>query len=147
MPQYLQRPTTTMEWKRVSEGFEQIWNFPHCVGAIDGKHVVIQAPTRSGSTFYNYKGTHSLVLLAVCDAHYCFTLINIGDCCLHNYLKISETHNPSSNRPYCPPGYTDHEDGNGNMTLGNWRLEATGGITDISHTGSNTLSIMYTTSL
>ena len=84
MPQYLQRPTTTMEWKRVSEGFEQIWNFPHCVGAIDGKHVVMQAPGRSGSTFYNYKGTHSLVLLAVCDAHYCFTLIDIGDAGRHS---------------------------------------------------------------
>ena len=53
--------------------------FPHCVGAIDGKHVAMQAPARSGSTFYNCKGTHSLVLLAVCDAHYCFTLIDIDD--------------------------------------------------------------------
>ena len=64
------RPTSADEWRRLSEGFENTWNFPHCVGAIDGKHVVMQAPSHSGSTFFNYKGTHSVVLLAVCDAQY-----------------------------------------------------------------------------
>ena len=255
LPEYMQKPSTPAEWRRISDGFEHVWNFPHCVGAIDGKHVVMQAPARSGSTFFNYKGTHSVVLMAVCDVHYCFTLVDVGDagkhsdggvlshsafgqamengelsipdesniagisspipyffvgdaafplktymlrpypgrylpeskrifnyrlstarriientfgimatkfrvfrrpiiaspekvtsitkaaCSLHNYLKISEARsNTTSNRPYCPPGYIDHEDRNGNLIPGDWRLAAADGIRGIARVGSNTHS-------
>ena len=46
------------------------------LGALDGKHVVIQAPACAGSTYFNYKGTH--------DAHYRFILVDIGDAGRHS---------------------------------------------------------------
>ena len=75
---YLKATFSTDEWKRISKEFYDLWDFPNCCGASDGKHVTVQAPVSSGSSFYNYKGTFSLVLLAVCDARYRY-IVDICD--------------------------------------------------------------------
>ena len=49
-------------------------------GAVDEKHVQIQAPKLSGSSFFNYKRTFSTILMAVCDDDYRFTYIDVGSC-------------------------------------------------------------------
>nr|CAI5836417.1 unnamed protein product [Callosobruchus analis] len=65
-------------WKIIENGFRKQWNFPWCCGAIDGKHVVIKAPPDSGSLYYNYKETNSIILMAVVDYKYCFSYIDVG---------------------------------------------------------------------
>ena len=73
-------PSSSKEWKRISDDFWKLWGFPLCLGVIDGKHCVIQCPPpNSGSAFYNYKGTFSIVMMAAADASYMFTFIGIGD--------------------------------------------------------------------
>ena len=76
-PLVMPHPTTDT-WVKNAEDFRTLWQFPNCIGAIDGKHVLIQAPPKSGTTFYNYKGTFSVVLLALVDARYRFTAIDVG---------------------------------------------------------------------
>jgi len=71
-------PSTEQEWKHVADGFNQLWQFRNCLGAIDGKHIIIKKPQKSGSYYYNYKGTFSVVLFAVVNANYEFIYIHMG---------------------------------------------------------------------
>ncbi|GFW59698.1 DDE Tnp4 domain-containing protein [Trichonephila clavipes] len=76
-PIVLAKPDQT-KWMDIAEAYYEQWQFPNCLGAIDGKHVLMQAPPKSGSHFHNYKGTFSIILLACIDANYKFVLVDIG---------------------------------------------------------------------
>ena len=65
-------------WLHISEQFEEMWNMPHTIGCIDDKHIRIECPKLSGTLYYNYKGFFSMVLQAISDANYCFTLFDLG---------------------------------------------------------------------
>lgn len=77
---------TTEKWLEIAEGFKKNANFPHCIGAIDGKHIRMIKPANSGSMFYNYKNYFSMVLFAMCDSNYLFTYVDVG-----SYGKSSDS--------------------------------------------------------
>ncbi|CAK1587982.1 unnamed protein product [Parnassius mnemosyne] len=66
----LMMPETEAEWRTIAKGFEERWQFPNCLGAIDGKHVRIVPPPGSIATYYIYKKIFSIVLMACANANY-----------------------------------------------------------------------------
>jgi len=65
-------------WRKISKEYMLKWQFPNCIGALDGWHMEIKKPPCSGSQYYNYKNFFSIVLLALCDANHKFTWVDIG---------------------------------------------------------------------
>lgn len=76
------KPPNREKWKKISEDFKHVWQMPNCVGAIDGKHVVIQVGFWSK---YKYNALFHTVLLniGICT----FALFNVIS--LHNYYLTS----------------------------------------------------------
>ena len=74
---YIPAPTRE-SWMEIAKDFYGRTDFPNCLGAVDGKHIRIQMPPKSGSDYYNYKQYFSVILLAVVDSDYCFTYVDIG---------------------------------------------------------------------
>jgi hypothetical protein len=70
--------SSVIDWNQKAEQFWNRWDFPNCVGALDGKHVRIISPDDSGSLFFNFKGFFSIVLFALVDANCKFTVIDVG---------------------------------------------------------------------
>ena len=54
---------------------ETRWNFPHALGVIDGKHITIKKPANMS---YNYKHSHSIILLAIADPEYESLYADVG---------------------------------------------------------------------
>ena len=44
---------TEAQWRQLADDWYHKWNFPHVIGAIDGKHVACKAPANTGSDYYN----------------------------------------------------------------------------------------------
>ena len=72
---YLKTLSSVDAWKSIADQFHTEWDFPHCIGAIDGKHVGIECLR---SSYFNYKNFHSMVLLVVCYKNYSFIMVDIG---------------------------------------------------------------------
>ena len=68
-------PTSPEDWLEVESIFHRRWNIPHALG---GKHIPIRCPRQGGSLYHNYKGFHSIVLLALVDRDYELLWVDLG---------------------------------------------------------------------
>jgi len=89
-------PTDEASWQAIADHFGRRWNLPHALGALDGKHVAIKKPNKSGSLYRNYKKFFSIVLLGLVDADYKFIWADVGgmghqsDAQLYNDSELKE---------------------------------------------------------
>ncbi|KAK4291754.1 hypothetical protein Pmani_035441 [Petrolisthes manimaculis] len=100
---YLKLPTTKEEWFAVAHDFHSMWNFPNCIGAMDGKRFLLTKPSNTGALYYDYKSHHSMIMLALVDANYKFLFVDVGTqgrasdagvwekCILREYLEGAQS--------------------------------------------------------
>ena len=80
----LQTPETQEEWEQVAQVFEKRWNFPNCLGGLDGKHVrIYPTPRQLREPLPQLKGGFSVVLMALVDANLEFIYVDAGQCGRH----------------------------------------------------------------
>ena len=69
IPIFISLPFSPDEWHKVAAKFENRWNYPHALGARDGKHVIIKKMADFGNYYYNYQKT-SIILTAIAGPDY-----------------------------------------------------------------------------
>lgn len=75
--EYIPEPTVE-SLEIVAKKYLELWQFPNCIGAIDGRHCELKCPPHAGSTCFNYLKYHSIVLMGVADAEKKFLVIDVG---------------------------------------------------------------------
>ncbi|XP_036321171.1 uncharacterized protein LOC118735488 [Rhagoletis pomonella] len=103
-PIHMKDPTEST-FREIANEFYLKWNFPNCLGSIDGKHIRVKCPVHSGC-----KNSYSIVLQAVADANYKFVTIDVGEYGKQSNggtFKASSLYNlMESGRLNIPPGTT-----------------------------------------
>lgn len=73
---WIKFPTRQDEIMEARNLWQEIFNFPCAIGAIDCTHILINKPRRHGDEYINRKGLASINVQATCNAKELFTSIN-----------------------------------------------------------------------
>ena len=66
-PQYIKLPKTVPEVEENTRNFLKHFNFPQCLGAVDGTHINIKQPGYNATEYINRKSCFSINVQACCD--------------------------------------------------------------------------------
>lgn len=84
-------PKKELEWTEIANDFKILWDFDNCLGAIDGKTVLITKPANSGSYYFNYKGTFSVVIFTVANENCEFIYVLNGQMDVYQMVPFKKT--------------------------------------------------------
>lgn len=93
---FIRFPYTEDEVQEAIDGFEKDYDFPQIVGAIDGSHIEIKAPSENHEDYYNRKQYYSVVRQGIVNSKLMFQHISVGfPGSIHNarILKLSRIFN------------------------------------------------------
>ena len=74
-------PNNSEKLKEVMAAFEEKWQYPSCIGAVDGCHLPIKCPRggqESAKEYHNFKNFFSIVLMALVDSKQRFMWASSG---------------------------------------------------------------------
>lgn len=74
---YIKWPTV-IEAEDIEMNFKLMAGFPGVIGAVDGCHIEIKAPSEAQSDYIDRTNRHSINLMAVCNSEKLFTFIDVG---------------------------------------------------------------------
>lgn len=97
LPFLFQTPQTSEEWLAIEEGYRK--NFPHCVGTLVGRKMILRVPVRYGS---EHCKSNTITILGLVDCNYRFIFVDIC-----NNIQFRDggslTNNLLQQRMYLPP--------------------------------------------
>lgn len=70
-------PTTDQEIADTVHDFLVRYDYPMCLGSLDGTHISVKAPIEAQTDYYNYKKYHAIVMLASVNCSLQFTYANV----------------------------------------------------------------------
>lgn len=83
-------PSTVEEWKFIADKYQTNWQFPHCIGALDGKHIVFQPPRKWDQFIVITRERTALFFLLLLMPNinlFLWTLAGMGECMTQLYLE------------------------------------------------------------
>ncbi|CAG2257297.1 unnamed protein product [Mytilus edulis] len=99
-------PTDPNDWRAIADEFQKRWNVPHACGALDGKHVAIRCPPKTGpfTTITRvFSHWYSLPWLMLTTSFYGLMLAELKECLEDGTIGFPEPDplpNDDQNMPY-----------------------------------------------
>lgn len=76
--EWIKFPSTIEDMRAAKAKWQQRYNFPTAIGALDCTHVKIPKPTAHGDEYVNRKGFPSINIQATCDSKEYFTSVDVS---------------------------------------------------------------------